>query len=105
MATAAAAVLLLSTAACGGSGGGGTAADPALRSVKKTSSGPCQIARADVDGDGVVSIFDLTLVSFHFGETVPPAPPQLDQDGDKAITILDLHLVESVFLQRVSDCP
>ena len=91
-------------AACGG--GGGATVSPTQRAVaRKTPSGPCVIDHADVDRDGVVSIFDLTTVSAHLGETVPPAPPQLDQDGDKAITVLDLNLVTSVFVHTVDECP
>ena len=93
--------LVFLAAACAG-GGSGTST-PAR--VRKTPSGPCQIARADVDGDGAVSIFDLSRVSSHYGETVPPAPPELDQDGDHAITVLDINLVQGVFLRRVDDCP
>lgn len=94
--------LALFATACGGGAGDGVATRTAAH---KTPSGPCQIAHADIDGDGAVSIFDLTQVTFHFGESVPPAPPQLDQDGDNAITVLDISLAEGVFLRRVSDCP
>ena len=98
---AASLALVVLAAACGG-GGSGTSTPARAR---KTPSGPCQIARADVDGDGAVSIFDLTRVSSHFGESVPPAAPELDQDGDNAITILDISLVQGVFIRRVDDCP
>lgn len=100
-ASAGLAVLLLA-AACGGGAGGSKDAQPTAR---RTPSGPCTIARADIDGDGAVSIFDLTKVAAHFGEAVPPAPKELDQDGDGAITILDLNLVAGVFVKQVSDCP
>ena len=95
-------VALLLAVACGGGPGGGKDAKPTAR---RTPSGPCAIARADIDGDGAVSIFDITKVSAHFGEAVPPAPKELDQDGDGAITILDLNLMTSVFVKQVSDCP
>ena len=96
--------MVMLAAACGG--GGGATASPTHRAVaRKTPSGPCVIDRADVDRDGVVSIFDLTTVSAHLGQTVPPAPPELDQDGDKAITVLDLNLVTRAFVHRVDECP
>jgi hypothetical protein len=98
----AALVVLLLAAACGGGAGSSREAKPTAR---RTPSGPCAIARADIDGDGAVSILDLIRVSAHFGESVPPAPAALDQDGDGAITILDLNLVTSVFVRQVSDCP
>jgi hypothetical protein len=98
--------VLTVASACGGGGGSGNSASPTARAVvRKTPSGPCAIARADIDGDGSVSIFDVTKVSSHMGETVPPAPPELDQDGDNAITILDLNLVTGVFVRSVNDCP
>ena len=31
--------------------------------------------RADIDGDGIITIFDLTLVAQHFGERVVATPP------------------------------
>lgn len=101
------AVLLLAVAAaCGGGGDSGDGgATKTARPARKTPSGPCTIARADIDGDGTVSIFDLTKVSARYGEKIPPAPPELDQDGDGAITILDLNLVTSVFVRQVNDCP
>ena len=96
--------MLSAVAACGGGGDGG-ATKTAKPVARKTPSGPCTIARADIDGDGTVSIFDLTKVSSHYGEQIPPAPPELDQDGDSAITILDLNLVTSVFARQIEDCP
>lgn len=99
------AVLLLAVAAACGGGGDGDATKAAKPVARKTPSGPCTIARADIDGDGTVSIFDLTKVSARYGEKIPPAPPELDQDGDGAITILDLNLVTSVFVRQVNDCP
>jgi hypothetical protein len=96
--------MLSAAAACGG-GGGGVATKTTRPVARKTPSGPCTIARADIDGDGTVSIFDLTKVTAHYGEKIPPAPPELDQDGDGAITILDLNLVTSVFARQVEACP
>jgi glucose/arabinose dehydrogenase len=64
----------------------------------------CLIWRADVDGDGLVDITDLSLTAAHFLET-PLTYPRLDQDGDGLVTIVDLGLEAGVFLQRVSSCP
>jgi hypothetical protein len=105
LAAVAFAVVML-TGACGGGSGSGASASPTRRAVvRKTPSAPCAIARADVDGDGAVSIFDVNKVTSHVGETVPPAPPELDQDGDGAITVLDLNLVTGVFVHNVDECP
>ena len=65
----------------------------------------CPIMRADVDGDGAVSILDLTRVAQYFTQSVPPAPARYDQDGDNLISILDLTQMAQVFTtarQRVS---
>jgi Ca2+-binding EF-hand superfamily protein len=61
--------------------------------------------RADVDGDGVVSILDLSRVAQSFGQAVPPAPARSDQDGDGVITILDLSRQARVFGEPVTLCP
>jgi hypothetical protein len=65
------------------------------------------VSDREVDGQDcdTVSIFDLTKVSAHYGEKIPPAPPELDQDGDGAITILGLNLVIRVFARQIEDCP
>ena len=65
----------------------------------------CSIMRADVDGDGAVSILDLTRVARYFIQSVPPAPERYNQDGDSAISILDLTRMAQVFIQPVSACP
>jgi hypothetical protein len=65
----------------------------------------CQTMRADVDGDGAVSILDLTRVAKYFAQTVPPAPARYDEDGDNKISILDLTKMAQVFTQHVSACP
>lgn len=88
-----------------------TATDPAANTspfsgcATVTSQNYCQIRRADLDGDGEVSILDLAAVASNFLETVPPAPARYDQDGDGQITILDLAQMAGVFLQPVSACP
>jgi hypothetical protein len=61
--------------------------------------------RADVDGDHVVSILDLTDVAQYFIQLVPPAPQRYDQDHDNHISILDLTDMANYFLLHVQDCP
>ena len=65
----------------------------------------CQIMRADVDGDGAVSILDLTKVAQKFTQLIPPAPERYKQDADNAISILDLTRMAQVFIKHTSDCP
>ena len=57
----------------------------------------CDVMRADVDGDGAVSILDLTVVANKFTQSTPPAPVRLRQDADGAISILDLTRMAAVF--------
>lgn len=64
----------------------------------------CPIMRADVDGDGAVSILDITKVAGFFLQNVPPAPERYDQDGDAKISVLDLSKMASYFIQPVSNC-
>ena len=53
-----------------------------------------QVNRADVNGDGIVNIQDLVLVSSHFGETgTHPA----DVNGDGVVNVQDLVLVSNAF--------
>jgi hypothetical protein len=63
------------------------------------------IMRADVDGDNVVTILDLSQVAASFGMPIPPAPARRNQDGDSTITILDLSKQAGVYLQNVALCP
>lgn len=65
----------------------------------------CAVMRADVDGDGNVSILDLSAVAMVYGQPVPPAPARRNQDGDAVISILDLSKQAGVFGQSVSACP
>ncbi len=73
--------------------------------VVSSSNANVRLARCyDMDGDGVVSILDLTRVSAHFGATIAvPVPagwiwvPLYDIDGDGAISILDLVQIASEF--------
>jgi hypothetical protein len=65
----------------------------------------CIIMRADVDGDGTVSILDLAKVAGKFAQSVPPAPERYRQDADNAISILDLADMAAVFTKPVSACP
>ena len=64
----------------------------------------CVRMRADVDGDGSVSILDLTKDAKYFVPTIPPAPERLNQDNGASISILDLATMATVFIQHVSDC-
>jgi outer membrane protein assembly factor BamB len=78
--------------------------------VKKTALGKnlliyCPIMRADVDGDGAISILDLAKVAVYFTQSVPPAPERYKQDADSVISILDLTRMAKVFTQKVSACP
>jgi hypothetical protein len=78
--------------------------------VKKTALGKnllvyCPIMRADVDGDGAVSILDLAKVAVYFTQSVPPAPARYSQDADSKISILDLTKMAQVFTQHVTACP
>ena len=53
-----------------------------------------QANRADVNGDGIVNIQDLVLVSSNFGETgTHPA----DVNGDGVVNVQDLVLVSNAF--------
>jgi hypothetical protein len=65
----------------------------------------CATMRADVDGDHIVSILDLTNVGQYFGQPVPPAPTRYSQDADAFISIIDLALMGAQYLQNVSTCP
>jgi glucose/arabinose dehydrogenase/PKD repeat protein len=64
----------------------------------------CPIWIADVNGDGVVNILDLTAVTAHFLEQ-PLSQPRLDQNGDGTVNILDLTIMSDSFQKRVTDCP
>ncbi len=64
----------------------------------------CQIMRADVGGDGGVSILDISAVAASYGQTVPPAPERRKQDGDNSISILDLSKQAAVYTQNVAAC-
>lgn len=72
----------------------------------------CKIMRADVDGDGAVSILDLTRAAQKFIQTFTPDPTigldtgiqRLNQDGDNKISILDLTRMAQVFIQPVTAC-
>jgi hypothetical protein len=47
----------------------------------------------DVNGDGKVNIFDLMLIAFNWGKTIPPAPAYLDLDGHHKVDVGDLMYV------------
>jgi Tol biopolymer transport system component len=88
-------------------GDGYTAAQEAGVVPAKSDLAYCDIMRADVDGDGVVSILDLSQVAASYLKTIPPAPERRNQDGDMVISILDLSKMAppSVYLKHVTDCP
>jgi sugar lactone lactonase YvrE len=68
----------------------------------------CPIMRADVDGDGTVTILDLAKVAGFFGQMVPPAPPRYRQGPPpfgSAINILDLSKMAMQYYKTVSACP
>ncbi len=107
-----------------GSDGLGDACDPNISgdgytnaqhtAIGKNPALYCAIMRADVDGDGVVSILDLVQVAQKYGQAVPPNPSntgidtgiqRLNQDGDSQISILDLVRVASYYTQPVTNCP
>jgi hypothetical protein len=71
----------------------------------KDAAAYCDVTRADVDGDGVVSILDLAKVAQYFAQPVPPAPERYKQDADSVISILDLTRMAQVFTQHVTACP
>ncbi len=51
----------------------------------------------DANGDGVVNILDLTLVTSHFGESIDPTQtPNPDVNSDGIVNILDLVLVANI---------
>ena len=64
-------------------------------------------AAADVDGSGKIDIRDLTLVSKHFNEIIPPNQgiPNPDVDRDGNVNIRDLTLVAKYFGQTVTPLP
>ena len=64
----------------------------------------CRIMRADLDGDHVVSILDLTIVANFFAQQIPPAPERRNQDNGMSISILDLTLMAQVFTQSITLC-
>ena len=53
----------------------------------------------DVNGDGVVDLFDLVLVGQHFGER-PPSESRADVNRDGTVDILDLVLIARHFGER-----
>jgi hypothetical protein len=73
----------------------------------------CPIMRADVDGDGIVTILDLSKAAMKFGQNfvrdtsvgVDTGTQRLNQDADNAISILDLSKMAGVFGQHVAACP
>jgi hypothetical protein len=81
--------------------------------LSKHPASYCNVMRADVDGDGQVSILDLTKAAKFFGQTFTLAPTigvdagiqRMNQDGDNKISILDLTKMAQVFAQHATACP
>lgn len=68
----------------------------------------CGIMRADVNGDGVVTITDIALAADYFGQASPPTPSRYLQGPPpfaKVLTIVDLGHMALVFGRRVGQCP
>lgn len=53
-----------------------------------------QLRAGDINGDGVVSLFDLVAVSTHYGLQVPGGTAE-DVNGDGEVSLLDLVLVST----------
>ncbi|HYM14312.1 MAG TPA: thrombospondin type 3 repeat-containing protein [Dehalococcoidia bacterium] len=111
----------------------GDACDPDISgdgytNAQKTAAGKsiflyCNIRRADVNMDGLVTIGDFGKVAAYFGKITmisvdyagqpfpPPNPPgatapeRYNQNGDTLITIGDLGKMALVFGKNVSQCP
>ena len=68
-----------------------------LISLSLLSLADANTQNADVNGDGVVNILDLTLVASHFGERVDPAQmSDTDVNSDGIVDARDLVLVANV---------
>ncbi|HYM15298.1 MAG TPA: hypothetical protein VEZ14_07035 [Dehalococcoidia bacterium] len=67
----------------------------------------CPIARADLNGDGIVTIGDFGLEALYFGQALPPAPSRDDQSRprDNMITIGDFGMMATVFGKNTGSCP
>jgi hypothetical protein len=64
--------------------------------------------RADVDGDGIVRIPDLSRVASDYRVDVPPAPARYNQGPppfDSVINIPDLSKMAAMYNQSVRSCP
>ncbi len=72
--------------------------------IGRSPTTACAIMRADVDGDGTVTIVDLSLVSSDNLMFVPPANPRFDQNGDGQINVVDYSIQAGYFLNTVSQC-
>jgi len=81
-------------------------ADAAESAIGKSPLVYCAIMRADVDGDGTVSILDLSAVGAKFGRPIPAAPLRYDQGlvFDGSINIIDLSKMAAVFGKPIALC-
>ncbi len=73
-----------------------------LWSLALPAATPVRIA-ADLNGDGVVNIQDLTLVAAQFGETGEDIPADVNSDG--VVDIKDLVLVAAAFGEAAAAAP
>ena len=57
----------------------------------------------DINGTGLVTEADLGIASIYWGETAPPAPPQVDLNLDGEVTIHDLQFIAGQ-IGTATDC-
>jgi hypothetical protein len=55
----------------------------------------------DINGDGVVNIFDLGIITGNWQQTVPPAPANADILGVGIINLLDLGMVTGHWMMQI----
>ena len=70
--------------------------------------------RADVNGDHIVNILDLSAAAAHYLQAVPPSDSvsgldlglaRLNQNADAIINILDLSTIAARYMHNVAECP
>jgi hypothetical protein len=65
----------------------------------------CAVMRADVNGDGVVTLADMAAAGAFFLQSVPPVNPRFNQDRNGSIDMADLAQIAGNFLRQASACP
>jgi hypothetical protein len=71
-----------------------------LANNRVTSSTSIEVTiPGDLNGDGVVNIFDLGMITANWMQTVPPAPANADACAVGIINLIDLSAVTSHWLQ------